>query len=131
MDIKKAKEFRDFHKAEYLKYLDRTAEAQEFLNSTEQELKTALKAGDKAVASIILAHCNDRNPLIMNTEVFVHFHNWTVEIQVRVLDSAKNCDTDFRWGWKYLVIPIDDIPGLMEKGLTGENLEKYYVNEEN
>lgn len=129
IDLKKAREFRDFHKAEYMKYLDRTEEARTFLNDTEKELKDLWKTGDaqKAVVAVVLNHCNDEKPILLNTEVFVHFPDWTVEVQTRVLDSQKDCDTDFRWSWRQLRIPIDDIPGLMGNSIAKENLEKYYI----
>lgn len=126
-DLKKAKEFYDFVSAEKCKYLEKTQEACDFLKNAENEIKSMFTAEEvqRALKTAVAEHCSsvevfDRTAL----DIFVDFSGMVLNVCYKILFP----NDEYFWASDRLVIPLSDIDGLLESGLTKENLKKYYQN---
>lgn len=132
MDIKKAKELYEYERGEYSKYVDNVRDAKTSLQNLKTEIEKRFSTDEvrRSVRAVVKAHNKNDDAVVLNLRPEVFFIRWALEISGKVVKETDDYE-DYTWPTDLIVIPLDDIPGLMEKGLTGENLEKYYVNEEN
>lgn len=123
-DLKKAKEFHDFESAEERKYLEKTREAHNFLKNAENEIENmfAAEEAQRALKTAVAAHCSVELSDRIALDTFVNFSDMVLNVCYKILFP----NNEYFWASDRLIIPLSDIEGLLESGLTKENLEKYY-----
>jgi hypothetical protein len=123
-DLKKAKEFYDFASSEKRKYLEKTQEACDFLKNAENEIENmfAAEEAQRALKTAVAAHCSAEVLDRVTLETFVDFSDMVLNVCCKILFP----NDEYFWASSRLIIPLSDIEGLLESGLTKENLEKYY-----
>lgn len=127
IDLKKAKELYEYERGEYSKYVNNVRDAKTSLQNLKTEIEKQFSTDEvrQSIRAVVKAHSKNGDAIVLNLRSEVFFIRWALEISGRVVKETDDYE-DYIWSTDLIVIPLDDIPGLLESGLTKENLEKYY-----
>lgn len=127
-NIQQAKDYDRFTSSEYDKYQKATKTAHDYLHRMNNRVTRTFTTGTahRIIEEIVQQHKG--NVVVVECTAAMSFYHNILEIQGRILPA-----NDDNYGWvdkeTILVIPLDDVPELLESGINKRNLKKYYYIE--